>query len=367
MAKTSKPATSDELSKQAESPQVKKKKTPAKPSGRSISILKVLVSVVVVIALVVGAWWLQLIWQKDRQAISEQMAALAAKVNGLELSHKSSDKAILEQNQRIEEVEKFASDLGLLLSQQNQRLRELNLEASDNRIIAEALHLSQLASWRVQTERSNKIPLALLNNADGVLSRLQGINIATVRDVLAADIQALQLVDTVDYEALFLELSLMASNVNRLKMTTSAPALSSVAEPAATDTETVSDILGGFIDNLSQLVRIRQHDQPMTPLLDAADQKVVRHNVAFHFQYAQTALLHGQQSLYQQSLTAAKVALEQYFQQNTDLQTMLQRLDQLVDIRIAEPLPRVDASVQAIQALMQGSQVEMLESQEQNQ
>lgn len=367
MAKTSKPAASNELPKQTESPQGKKKNVPVKPLGRSISVLKALVAVVIVISLVVGVWWLQLYWQADRQAMSEQMAALAAKVNGLELNYKSTDKAIFEQNQRIEEVEKFTTDLGFVLSQQNQRLRELNLTVSDNRVIAEALHLSQLASWRVQIERSNRIPLALLNNADAVLSRLEGINIATARDVLAADIQALQGVETVDYEALFLELSLMATNVNQLKMVTSAPALPSVTKPSTTDIEGVSDILEGFIDNLSQLVRIRQHNQPIAPLLDAADQKVVRHNLLFQFQYAQTALLRGQQSLYQQSLTAAKVALEQYFQQSTDLQTILQRLDQLVDTRIAEPLPRVDASVQAIQALMQSSQVELLESQEQNQ
>lgn len=382
MAKTSKPAVSDELPKQTESPQGKKKNAPAKTLGRSMAGFKTLVAVVVVISLVAGAWWLQLYWQADRQAMSEHMAALAAKVDGLELNYKSTDKAIFEQSQRIEEVEKFTTDLGLILSQQNQRLRELNLAASDNRVIAEALHLSQIASWRVQTERSNRIPLALLNNADVVLSRLEGINIATAREVLAADIQALQRVDTVDYEALFLELSLMATNINQLKMVTSAPTLPSVTKPSVTkpsvikpsvtkpstaDIEGVSDILEGFIDNLGQLVRIRQHNQPITPLLDAADQKVVRHNLLFQFQYAQTALLRGQQSLYQQSLTAAKAALEQYFQQSTDLQTILQRLDQLVDTRIAEPLPRVDASVQAIQALMQSSQVELLESQEQNQ
>jgi uroporphyrin-3 C-methyltransferase len=377
VAKTSKPAVSDELPKQTESPQGKKKNAPAKTLGRSMAGFKTLVAVVVVISLVAGAWWLQLYWQADRQAMSEHMAALAAKVDGLELNYKSTDKAIFEQSQRIEEVEKFTTDLGLILSQQNQRLRELNLAASDNRVIAEALHLSQIASWRVQTERSNRIPLALLNNADVVLSRLEGINIATAREVLAADIQALQRVDTVDYEALFLELSLMATNINQLKMVTSAPTLPSVTKPSVTkpsvtkpstaDIEDVSDILEGFIDNLGQLVRIRQHNQPITPLLDAADQKVVRHNLLFQFQYAQTALLRGQQSLYQQSLTAAKAALEQYFQQSTDLQTILQRLDQLVDTRIAEPLPRVDASVQAIQALMQSSQVELLESQEQNQ
>ena len=367
MAKTSKPAVSDELPKQTESPQGKKKNAPAKTLGRSMAGFKTLVAVVVVISLVVGAWWLQLYWQADRQAMSEHMVALAAKVDGLELNYKSTDKAIFEQSQRIEEVEKFTTDLGLILSQQNQRLRELNLAASDNRVIAEALHLSQIASWRVQTERSNRIPLALLNNADVVLSRLEGINIATAREVLAADIQALQRVDTVDYEALFLELSLMATNINQLKMVTSAPTLPSVTKPSTADIEDVSDILEGFIDNLGQLVRIRQHNQPITPLLDAADQKVVRHNLLFQFQYAQTALLRGQQSLYQQSLTAAKAALEQYFQQSTDLQTILQRLDQLVDTRIAEPLPRVDASVQAIQALMQSSQVELLESQEQNQ
>lgn len=372
MAKTSKPAVSDELPKQTESPQGKKKNAPAKTLGRSMAGFKTLVAAVVVISLVAGAWWLQLYWQADRQAMSEHMAALAAKVDGLELNYKSTDKAIFEQSQRIEEVEKFTTDLGLILSQQNQRLRELNLAASDNRVIAEALHLSQIASWRVQTERSNRIPLALLNNADVVLSRLEGINIATAREVLAADIQALQRVDTVDYEALFLELSLMATNINQLKMVTSAPTLPSVTKPSVTkpstaDIEDVSDILEGFIDNLGQLVRIRQHNQPITPLLDAADQKVVRHNLLFQFQYAQTALLRGQQSLYQQSLTAAKAALEQYFQQSTDLQTILQRLDQLVDTRIAEPLPRVDASVQAIQALMQSSQVELLESQEQNQ
>ena len=377
MAKTSKPAVSDELPKQTESPQGKKKNAPAKTLGRSMAGFKTLVAVVVVISLVAGAWWLQLYWQADRQAMSEHMAALAAKVDGLELNYKSTDKAIFEQSQRIEEVEKFTTDLGLILSQQNQRLRELNLAASDNRVIAEALHLSQIASWRVQTERSNRIPLALLNNADVVLSRLEGINIATAREVLAADIQALQRVDTVDYEALFLELSLMATNINQLKMVTSAPTLPSVTKPSVikpsvtkpstADIEGVSDILEGFIDNLGQLVRIRQHNQPITPLLDAADQKVVRHNLLFQFQYAQTALLRGQQSLYQQSLTAAKAALEQYFQQSTDLQTILQRLDQLVDTRIAEPLPRVDASVQAIQALMQSSQVKLLESQEQNQ
>jgi uroporphyrin-3 C-methyltransferase len=363
VAKTSKPAAPDAPTKQNETPQVEKKTKAVRSPGRSKTVLKTLLVIVVVALLAGGAWFLQHYWQMDRQDMLERIGMLSSKVSSLEQNYSSSDKSIVEQTQLIDDVQKFATDLAQTLSQQNQQLRELSLAAPENRLIAEALHLSQLASWRVQTERSNRIPLILLENADTALARLKGVDVAAARNALAADMRALRDIDGVDAEAVFIEISQIATKVDQLTMTKSAPVPSSALERSATEPDSEIAILDRFIGNLSQLVRIRQHDQPVTPLLQAADQKTVRHNLSFQFQYAQTALLLGQQKLYQQSLTAAKTSLERFFLQTADLQSILKQLDQLIDVRIAVPLPRVNGSVQAVQELMQNAPAESSGSQ----
>ena len=71
-------------------------------------------------------------------------------------------------------------------------------------LLAEAEYLARLARQRLQTERSVKSPLALLESVDAILSQIDDPNLLVARNAVAEDITKLRLVADIDREGCIL-------------------------------------------------------------------------------------------------------------------------------------------------------------------
>ena len=333
----------------------KKASATANPSNAGKSLwTKLLLILIVIVSLAAAGWlgWAQ--WQ--------QWATVAegfnARLDSLDRSYISiqqqSQQAEKRQSKDIEQVQRGLSNIQLRLNNQGKRLAELGATTRSDWLLAEAAYLARLANQRLQTERSTKNPLALLKNVDVILKQLDDPELLPLRRAVATDITALRLAGEVDTSGLYLELSALEESIDRLLI------LKPIAEPAVVakqpeitvEQPKLQGLITGFVDGVSQLIRISQRDQPIEPLLQANEEGVVRHNLRLMLEQAQSAVMREEQAIYSHSLDKAQRWLAQYFQLNTDAEVIKQRLASLSEQEIVQQLPDINGSLQAIETLI---------------
>lgn len=333
----------------------KKASATANPSNAGKSLwTKLLLILIVIVSLAAAGWlgWAQ--WQ--------QWATVAegfnARLDSLDRSYISiqqqSQQAEKRQSKDIEQVQRGLSNIQLRLNNQGKRLAELGATTRSDWLLAEAAYLARLANQRLQTERSTKNPLALLKNVDVILKQLDDPELLPLRRAVATDITALRLAGEVDTSGLYLELSALEESIDRLVI------LKPIAEPAVVakqpeitvEQPKLQGLITGFVDGVSQLIRISQRDQPIEPLLQANEEGVVRHNLRLMLEQAQSAVMREEQAIYSHSLDKAQRWLAQYFQLNPDAEVIKQRLSSLSEQEIVQQLPDINGSLQAIETLI---------------
>jgi uroporphyrin-3 C-methyltransferase len=339
--------------------------SPIKKSGGGKSQwFKVLVILIIVTAVTALGFlgWTQ--WQKliaaDR--VSKAAASFERFYQPIEQIYQQSEKR---QSQRIEQLYNQLSNMQLRLNAQGQRLAELGATTRSDWLLAEALYLIRLANQRLQTERSTKNPLALMENVDAILRQIEDPMLLPVRRTLASDIGELRLTGEIDSVGLFLELTTLADNIDQLT------ALNMVRESTVTQTieltieepSTTKGIVADVVQQLSQLVRVTHRQQPIEPLLLNSEVRVIKQNLRLMLEQAQSAVMAEEPEVYRVSLDKAERWVTQYFQLDDDAQVILQRLTSLKGRDVVQQLPQINGSLAAIETFVALRQAQLSQTQ----
>ena len=327
---------------------------PKAPNSSGSLWLKLLLTLIVVAGLVVAGWfgWTQ--WHQRVTATEN----FSARLDSLDRSYvtiaQQSQKAEKRQSKDIEKVQRGLSNIQLRLNNQGKRLAELGSTTRSDWLLAEAAYLARLANQRLQTERSTKNPLALLENVDVILKQLDDPELLPLRGAVAIDVTALRMAGEVDAAGLYLELNALAESIDQLvilKPTAEAAVVTNQPQ-AALEQPKLQGLITGFVDGVSQLIRVTQRDQPIEPLLQANEEAIVRHNLRLMLEQAQSAVMREEQAIYSKSLGKAQRWLAQYFQLNPSAEVLQQRLGSLSEQEIIQQLPDINGSLQAIETLI---------------
>lgn len=314
-----------------------------------------LVFLLIVIAAIVAAGWL--VWVEFEQRVAAERDSVAAAC--FDSAQQTIDKRALaiekRQARQDKEVRETLSNMRLTLSIQGKRLRELGATNGNDWLFAEALNLVRLAATRLQTERSTKSSLALLENVDAILKRIDDPELLSVRAAVADDIAALRLAGDIDSSGLYFELNALAESVGQLTLLTSTTQFVPAAQQAvdaAVEQPEVQGPIDKFIDAASKLIRVSQRSQPIEPLLQPSEAAVVRHNLRLMLEQAQSAVMRGDQAVYSHSLIKAQDWVTRYFQYNSSAEVLQQRLASLSDLQIIQQLPNINGSLVAVESLV---------------
>lgn len=327
---------------------------PKAPNSSGSLWLKLLLTLIVVAGLVVAGWfgWTQ--WHQRVTATEN----FSARLDSLDRSYvtiaQQSQKAEKRQSKDIEKVQRGLSNIQLRLNNQGKRLAELGSTTRSDWLLAETAYLARLANQRLQTERSTKNPLALLENVDVILKQLDDPELLPLRGAVAIDVTALRMAGEVDAAGLYLELNALAESIDQLvilKPTAEAAVVTNQPQ-AALEQPKLQGLITGFVDGVSQLIRVTQRDQPIEPLLQANEEAIVRHNLRLMLEQAQSAVMREEQAIYSKSLGKAQRWLAQYFQLNPNAEVLQQRLGSLSEQEIIQQLPDINGSLQAIETLI---------------
>lgn len=269
----------------------------------------------------------------------------------------------LEHLQKRKELSQQVMNLQLQVNAQGARITELGSTTRTDWYLSEAAYLARLASQRLQTERGTKNPLALLQKVDSILVEIDEGGMLAVRAAIAADITALRLAGEIDIEGIVLELNALAVQIDELPMI-QLSVNSSASNQDSDDnglanlvvdeslSQRWSALIDEFTQSLGQLIQVKQRLQPIERVLSASEESIVRNNVRLLLQQAANAALREQQSIYDLSLKRAQQWLTQYFQMNSSVEVVKDRLIKLSVEQIVQELPFIDGSVNALEAFM---------------
>jgi len=334
----------------------KAKQTEKKTTG---SFFKFLLILILLAALGLAGYWVYT--QRDQSAQLQQLAeshhqSMASMENALRDELREERSA---RQQQAAPLELITNELQLRVNSQSNRLRELSTTTRSDWLLAEAEYLMRLASQRLVTERNTKNPVALLETADQILRDIDDVDLFPVRKSLAQDITRLRMAGSVDREGLFLQLEALSQQMSKLPLLDSNPvgglsagseALPEIAEVSESQSWQVrlNESFESALTQFSKLVRVRQRDNPVEPLLSPDEEIFVRHNLRLLMEQAQLSLLREEQAVFETSVNKARHWLALYFEFNDNTGVLVEQVESLANRRIVQELPDISGSLEAL-------------------
>lgn len=216
---------------------------------------------------------------------------------------------------------------------------------------AEAEYLLRVANRRLLLERDRAGARDLLALADRVLAEGERFAYHDVRALLADEIAALDGMDDVDVQGIFLRIEALKDAIASLPLTLPGYAASSEDQTGATTPP--RSLLQTLGDRLAGLVRFRRHDgEPVRPLLPSRQAQHLELHLRLAFDRAQLAALRYDAAIYRASLDAARDWLERYVDQRASASAnMAAQIDALLTVDLQAQLPDISRSLAKLREL----------------
>ena len=179
-----------------------------------------------------------------------------------------------------------------------EQLAKAQVDTRSSYVLAEAEYLLRLADQRLLIERNPETAVTLMRTAQALLGQLQDGRLLSVRERLAQDLQSLSTVQSVDILGIQAELLALDPVLDDLQL----PLRRLATEEESAATVDVKQWLG----ELSDFIRIREVNEPITPLVSASDAGRAREVLRLSLEQIKLALIREDQALFDAGLAQAK-------------------------------------------------------------
>ena len=320
-----------------------------------------LISLILSIGLAVAAYF---IWYQVQQLVMEQAGVeegVSERLQPLRTSLDGLNQVLSDERQTVEahiqELDEEQQSIGHRISV----LASLLGRSERGWTLAEVEYLLRIANQRLLLQRDIVSAQRALQAADERLLELADPHYLSVREQIARDLAAVEAVPAVDMDGLSVALSTALESLDQLPVagTHYEPAPHTEGdEPAERPTAHTIDELGSLVwKSLSELFRLREHDQPVSPMLPPEREYFLRENLRLQLAAARLALLRDDQVQYGSALRTANQWLESYFDQaNHGVQQLTRQLADLATVDISPALPDVSRSLALLRQQMQLSE-----------
>ncbi|HCG70872.1 MAG TPA: hypothetical protein DE147_10440 [Gammaproteobacteria bacterium] len=228
--------------------------------------------------------------------------------------------------------------------------------------LAEAAFLLRMGNYWLQFEGDVSTALSALQRADDVLLAVQAggnqdeYDLLPVRSALAQEVLALQAVQPVDVQGIYLRLQALAENVPAVRQGLSLQAQTEAADAgqSASFVDAMAQELGKFV-RLTDLAELTSDDASADDQVDAGPAAILaaRRAVIAALERAQIAALRHHDEAYQASLADAQQAARQLAAPaDPQLTLFLQQLAQMMEQPLNTEMPKISGSLRALSQTM---------------
>jgi uroporphyrin-3 C-methyltransferase len=271
----------------------------------------------------------------------------------LELNNKiiKNQQAVSALQKSRADLEQLSEQLQISLTNQKTRIEELSGTQQNKKgmNLSEAQYLVGLANDNLQIGDNIPLVITLLQAADQKLRDLSDPNLTPLRKALAADTAALKSVTPVDVTGIYLQLSALNEQVDKLPLPNNRPSENQATEPL--DNKKLTWWRRGLQESLGalrQIVVIRYNKPGVRPFIPPDQQAFLYQNIHATLEQALSAVVHRQPEIYRASLATAAAWIKEYFLADSAItQSLLSSLTQLQTVVLHPPLPTISASLQA--------------------
>jgi len=198
--------------------------------------------------------------------------------------------------------------------------------------IAEAQYLVKLADDQLQFSNNIQLAILLAQEADKILANMQDASVNEIRNSLATDLLNLRAAPQVDITALYLRLTALNKQVDKLSLPFNPIKVEQTNLPA-TNTAGLPWWKAGLVyswDALRKIVVVRNYGSNILPLVMPDEKIFLYQNLHAQMEDVMWGLLHRHAEVYKASLLRATAWIKQYFAQEAqETKTMLHEMDAL--------------------------------------
>ena len=345
-------------------PPVQAAAKPAPAARKSSSAIAWLALLLVLVLAGGAAWYLQDVMQREA-ALQQRLAELETVTGQLEAVTGQKEDRLDQLGQRWQQqlqqsmgelqgqaerqaqaVQSFEEELATLRTE----LARFSAHDRESWLLAEAEYLLRLSNQRLIMAGDTVAAQALLASADAVLRELDDVSLHSVRSAVASDLAAVRAVPKVDLEGIYVRLSALAEQADKLVIFQFPERDARPRE--ATQEDWQARLQQGYeqaLLKLSDYVIIRRRDVPMQALMDPQWEGLVRQNLRMLLEQAQVALLSSNQVLYESSLERAQHWVAQFFESDAAAaQAMASEIRQLAALQVQVTMPEISRSLEAL-------------------
>lgn len=212
---------------------------------------------------------------------------------------------------------------------------------------AEAEYLIRLAEIRFHIDKDAQSTMMLLANAQDKIRLVSDISLNPLREALEKDVAALQSLNLVNTEEIWLKASSLIEKVNQLPLR-GAPVGTQLAETKPErDLELEQypkwkQALFKSWYEIKDLVKIRHYAKPVEPVVQETQQVLIKENLRLLLEQIRIAILHNQNKVYHQAIQDTQNWLNQYFEEsNSNVREVQNILSSMDTLNLQPELPKL--------------------------
>jgi len=298
-------------------------------------------------------------WNQLQQLVGQQ-AGLEAGVDDQLQPVRSSLRQLSDQAQRHrEQVDKQLRELVQVQQAVDHRLSLLGTlvgRSEQGWSLSEVQYLLRIANQRLLLQRDLDTAKVALRSADGRLRELADPLYLAVREEIARELEALEAVPAVDREGINAGLTVWLERIGDLPVagTDYRPTDRTVARAEPEKTVSHWSELPGLVwAAISDLFRLRHHEQPVTPMLPPEREYFLRENLRLQLAAARLALLRDDAVQFQGALETARDWLAAHFARDSAAVAALgAQLEKFAALDIRPDLPDISGSLSVLHQQM---------------
>lgn len=329
-----------------------------------------IIGLLLIIAIVISVWTLyqqhlfSQDWQQMQGRLDTQISDHASTIKQTQNASQASLQTIGQTQNQVNQLSQSNRQLSESLLSTQERIKELSGRKKQDWMLAEASYLIKLAQLQLTLQKDKVTATQLLKTADSRLIEIADNSLFPIRQAIAKDLSDLSLVLQPDVVGLTYSLDAISKQVPLLDIAAFQfdPLQQQHSEPLVEEQSDGFDLKKVYDKFLQDFVVIKDHSQPIKPLMGVEQRANLNSNIQLALQQAQIAIAQGNESLYQLHLQNAINWLTEFFIQNDKTKELTSQLNQLKTEPIEANYPQSLNAKKALDTISQQQVYQWLES-----
>ncbi len=345
----------------------------AKPN-RTSKLIPAMIGLLLIAAIVISAWTLYQQqrfsenWQQMQSQVETKLQQQTSSITQIQNATQATLQSIAQNQNQLNQLNRANQQLSESLLSTQEKIKALSGRQKQDWMLAEASYLIKIAQLQLTLQKDKATAVQLLKTADSRLIEIADNSLLPIRQAIAKDLSELSLIMQPDRVGLSYSLDAISKQVPQLEIAAFQfePLEKQHSESLVEEQSEGFEFKQIYDKFLKDFVVIKDHSDPIKPLMSADQRANLNSNIQLALQQAQIAIAQGEEELYRLHIENATLWMSEFFVQNESTTQLIEQLNQLKNQPIKVSYPKSLHAKQALDEISQQQVYRWLETSLQN-